>query len=170
MKLTSISQPAGGPAGKPKLLSPVSAVLQSSVHYMTENGPVPSVRGIVCARTFAEVILGTMDTWALQYDFGLVHLGVYNPRTKRHRDGTDILVHGHKVWSNHAFGEAIDFRGILSDGVFYGVDRAEQDFPKKWHELLQQLNAAMAAKGLPKEFIPEGRWQHFGIHRPVQYA
>ena len=166
LKITKTTQPAGGPADKPRLVDPVVAGLNVPVYYMTsDRGPVPSMRGIVCTRAFAETVLTQLEEFARKYGFGLVHIGVYVARKARHADGTPIVP---VRWSNHSFGEAIDFKGIITqhgEGDLLTVPQMETGCPAKLKELLDKCRSAINGIGRRPEIVDDGGWYHLGIHR-----
>jgi hypothetical protein len=166
MFLKKISQP--GDESEPKVPDPCVAKLDVPVYYLGANGTIPSTRGITCDRTFARVILAEVERWATRYGFGLVHLGVYNPRPARKRNGEIITP---KRWSNHAFGIAIDFAGItvpanVSDENphgFMSIDEMQAGCPAKLAELMDRVRRVIIAASRRAEIVDEGGWIHIGL-------
>jgi len=163
MKIISAGQPKWGPANKPKIVSPVVATLDVPVFYATERGPIPSARGIICGQAFAETALLQLSTWCQEYGFALVHVGVYNPRQARKRDGSLIQP---ARWSNHAYAEAMDWAGIitsLGEGQWLRPRPMRAGIPAKLAEVLATCENAIRQAGRCPEIVDEGGWIHVGV-------
>lgn len=162
MKLEATTQWSNRPTGAPNVVNPVKATLDCPVYYYGENGPVPSFSPVYCAGTFARTVLAAIEEWCVKHHFALVHVGIYNPRPARKANGQEITP---KRWSNHAYGCAIDFKGIKVNhgkGGFLSVDILQADAPAKWRELLDAVSDAMKAANLKPEMVDEGGWYHMG--------
>lgn len=166
MKLKSIPQPAGLAPDAPRIKDPVLVTLDVPVFYVTERGLVPSLRGIVCARKFATTVLANLERQALQYGFGIAHVGVFYSRPARGRDGRTLVP---KRWSNHAHGTAVDFKGYVQhpdseDPEYYDLPALKRGAPAKYAELLRTTRHAMTSAGLRPEIVDEGGWLHLGFY------
>jgi hypothetical protein len=162
MKKVTTGQANWGPANKPTVVAPVIATLAVPVYYNGGDG-LRAANGIFCADLFASTVLTVMEGWAKKYGFGIVDLGVYNPRMARHMDGTPIIP---ARWSNHAFGLAMDFDGIMivSSGAYLNIAQMQAGCPAKLKELVDGCTAAIIASGRKPEIVPEGgTWIHIGI-------
>ena len=165
MKITTTGQPAMRPANAPLMKNPCTVKLDVPVFYNTERGPIPSNGGIVCSSDFAKTVLAALETWAKTYHFGIVHIGCYNPRMARNMNGTPILP---ARWSNHAFGTAIDFAGVLVGGslVIVRTGELETGAAKKWAELITAVTTSITHAGYRPEVVREGGiWEHLGFYR-----
>lgn len=164
MLITPTKQP---PAGDPQFEHPVHALLSCSVFYDTGTG-LKAGRQFFCERIFAETVLTQIEKWCLKYQFSMVNIGCYNPRKARHADGTPILP---SRWSNHAFGLAIDFKGIKDEkGKFVSVNNLQDNAPAKWHELINNVTVAIKGINHKPEILVEGggaAWCHFGIWKHI---
>ena len=162
MRLVSAKQPGNTPSGCPAIPSPVVATLDVNVYYATERGPIPSSRGILCGRMFANTVLAEQERWCKKHGFrGIVHVGILNQRPARKRNGEVILP---KRWSNHARAEAEDFKGIVDDqGRFVPVAELKVHSPVKFNELIGNCRAAIKAAKRREEFVDEGGWYHLGL-------
>lgn len=154
-------QPMWGPEDKPLIPEPCVCRLDVPVAYLGANGTIPSTRGITCDRDFARIVLGEMERWALRYGFGIVHLGVYNPRKAQKKNGQIIKP---ERWSNHSYGTAIDFAGITTrEGEFLGIGDMQDGCPAKLAELKDRVAHAMIQSSRRAEIVDEGGWIHLGI-------
>jgi len=161
MRIIKTIQPSWGPSSKPHIVDPVIATLAVPVYYVTERGPVLQAKGIVCARAFAQTVLRVTEDWAMQYGFGLAHIGVYNPRKARLKNGSPITP---ERWSNHAYAEAWDFKGITDPhGELLDLNAMIAGCPKKLLELVSGCRAAIVAVHRRPEIVDEGRWEHIGM-------
>lgn len=163
MQITATGQSTRGPADKPAVANPVEVTLDIPVFYMSDRGPVVSTHPIFCGRAFADTVLTQVNTLLQGNGLGLVHLGVYNPRKARRADGSPIVP---ERWSNHAFGEAMDFKGVTqgdNPDQFTDVRRMATQMT----QLLQQLrsNCDTAITGIRRrpEIVDEVNWLHVGI-------
>jgi hypothetical protein len=91
MKIEPTTQSTLPPPNKPPVNNPVLVAMDVPVFYMNERGPTPSTHGIFCGKAFADTVLTELNAILQAGGLGLVHLGVYNPRQARHKDGTPIL-------------------------------------------------------------------------------
>jgi hypothetical protein len=163
MKIKATQQPKDAPADKPLVKQPVFAELDIPLFYATERGPMPWHHSIFCGQTFADTILAECEKLCLAENFALVHLGVYNPRKARHKNGTEIKP---TRWSNHAYGEAMDFKGIMTDngaGQFLDIKALKAERPDFLATLKQACETAINSKGRQAEIVDEGGWLHLGI-------
>lgn len=163
MRIRRTTQPGGGPEWKPLVKTPVVVTLDVLVFYCTERGPVPSLRGIMCGKVFAATVLTEMNRILGGYGFALVHIGVYVPRRARKADGTLIRP---ARWSNHAYGEAMDFKGIITErgeGKFLDIAAMKRGCPKKLREILEACESAICARNRRPEIVDEGGWIHIGL-------
>jgi hypothetical protein len=152
------------PIGAPQLIDPVNVRLAARLHYADGQTLVPVRSPLYCERVFADTVLTVLDTIAAEHQIGLVYLGLYNPRAARRKDGSPIKP---ERWSNHAYGLALDFKGIM------GSNGAGQYLPVSamrslvWNEMLVDIETrcrnAIAAAGRKAEIVDEGAWIHFGI-------
>ena len=166
MRIIATSQSTWGPPDKPRVANPVKATLTIPVFYATERGPVPYTQPIFCGRVFAETVLKALERCCLGWQFGLVHIGLYNPRKARKADGKVIRP---VRWSNHAYGEAMDFKGIvtnLGQGRFYNIKRMQWGCPSKLGDVWTGCEEAIESKGLRPEIVDEQDWLHIGIWQP----
>ena len=158
MQITSTNQPD---KDKPQFADPVHALFNMRVFYATDDGVIDAGRRFKCDRVFAVTVLEVIEKWCLKYGFGMVHLGCYNPRFARHKNGTEITP---RRWSNHAYGLAIDFKGIKdNNGKYISFEMMETACPAKLHELIGNIKTAIVAKGRKPELVNEGQWLHLGI-------
>lgn len=154
MKLTRVRQPLG-PAGAPGIPTPVRASLSVPFAY---NGEKPGT--VLCDKTFAEVVLKPLESWAKKYSFGLEHLGVYNPRMARHPDGSTIKP---EHWSTHSWATVIDWKGIVTkEGKRMDTNQMRDGAPAKLDEVLDAIKDAVKERGLHLELIVEPTWIHVG--------
>ncbi len=160
MKVEPSEQPVGGPPGKPLIENPVKVTLDIPVFYATERGPVPWNHSIICGKAFADTVLKECESLMQDRGLGLVHLGFYNPRQARRKDGTIIQP---PRWSNHAYGEAMDFKGVITEsgeGEFLEVADMESDVLDK---IIESCRSAIEAAGRKPEIVDEGSWYHIGL-------
>ena len=110
MKITAATRRTDIPAGAPVLQDPVHVVLDVPVYYVNERGPIRMHEAQYCERIFATSVIKTMNAILKDRNLGLAHLGIYNARMARHADGSPILS---ARWSNHSYGCAMDFKGLV---------------------------------------------------------
>ncbi len=79
------------PPDKPQVLNPVLVEMDIPLFYMTERGPIPWQHKIFCGRAFADSVLRPINQILKDSGKGMVHIGFYNPRQARKRDGTPII-------------------------------------------------------------------------------
>ena len=164
MNLRSTGQQAGPPTGKPVVIDPVLVTPAVPVYFAGDHGPVPVTGPIYCSRLFATTVIAKQEAWALAHHFALVHVGVYNPRKARHADGTPIEP---PRWSNHAYGGAEDWKGVITEnghGQFLTVDDLQTNAPAKYRELIDAVTAAIKSAGKKPEIVDEGGWVHLGMY------
>jgi hypothetical protein len=141
----------------PIVVRPVRVWLDIPVFYATENGFVPSNGGIYCAELFSQCVLKPINEYCKMRNFSFVHIGCYNPRPARKKNGDPILdVNGAMRWSNHAFGSAIDAKGVILDGEFrlFTLKEDKEMFDK----IIQNIFQA----GKKPEIVDEKGWWHIG--------
>jgi hypothetical protein len=163
MHIETTKQPTDGPANKPTVVNPVLVTMDIPLFYATERDPVPWHHSIFCGKAFADTVLVECEKLLKEEGSALVHLGVYNPRQARHKDGTPIVP---PRWSNHAYGEAMDFRGIITDngnGHFLGISDLKKQKPNFLNELTSACKAAIIALHRKEEIVDEGGWLHMGL-------
>ena len=155
------------PDGAPVVVDPVNVKLDVPVYYTGDGTPQLMQSPIYCSGAFAEIILQVLNDWAAAYSFRVCHLGVYNPRMARRVDGTPIRP---TRWSNHAWGAAIDFAGVLTtdnpDNYMCITDMLEDDnYRDIAQQLLDRCQAAIDIAGRRSEIVNEGHgnWMHLGI-------
>lgn len=164
MRVISTVQPSGPPPDKPQILNPVLVTLDVPLFYQTERGPTLWAHPVFCAAKFADSVLLQLNRFALEHSYALVHLGFYNPRKARRRDGTFITP---IRWSNHAFGGAVDFKGVISqsgEGDFLQVARMPAD---QVADIREECARAILGVGERPEIVDEGAWLHIGIWHSV---
>lgn len=145
---------------------PVMAEMSVDVYYNTGKCQTKVGREIYCNRRFADTVLWAVDAWAVKNHFrGVVHVGCYVQRMKRHADGTPILdKKGNPIISGHARGDAWDFSGIIdNNGEFLSIQDLKTNAPKKFKELIITIELAIKAANLKTELVDEGGWYHQGI-------
>ena len=162
MRIAVVKQPPGGPADKPLIVNPVRVFLRCPVYYDTgAHGLLPSTQGIFCARLFAETVLRALEEKAVKYHWGIVHVGVYNPRKARHEDGSPILP---VRWSNHAWARAIDWKGLVETASerYLSVPILRREAPVRFAEIVDYCAHKMRAASLLPEIVQESTWVHIG--------
>jgi hypothetical protein len=152
-----------GPAGRPLILKPVRVTMDVPLYYLTDDGPTAWNHDILCSELFATTVLVTANHWAQEYGFGLVHLGFYNARQARGRNGQ--LLHPVR-WSNHSHGDAGDFAGVMQRKRYLGIDALQAGAPAKLQQLLDRCRTAIMSEGRRSEIVDEGRWIHIGMFPP----
>ncbi|MBD9358619.1 hypothetical protein [Methylomonas albis] len=163
MQIQATDQSHDGPSNKPQVDTPVLAKLDIPLFYATERGPIPWQHSVFCGKAFAETVLTECEKLFQDNNYGLVHIGVYNPRQARHKDGTPIIP---IRWSNHAYGEAMDFKGVYTDngnGEFLGIARMKAEIPGFLNSLHTACETAVTAINRKPEIVDEGDWLHLGI-------
>lgn len=156
-------RPGNGPPGKPVISDPVNVTMDIPLYYATERGPVVWNHSIFCGRAFANTVLKQCSTILAEYNFALVHLGVYNPRKARHRDGTDIVP---VRWSNHAYAEAMDFKGVITEGgegKFLDIVAMKKQCPEALNKLTDSCRNSIEEIGRKPEIVDEVSWLHIGL-------
>lgn len=151
------------PPDKPLVINPVLVEMDIPLFYMTERGPVPWAHKIFCGKAFADTVLKELNTLFIEHSVGLVHIGFYNPRKARHKDGSPIVP---TRWSNHAYGEAVDFKGITTDATgdsFLGIAAMKQKQPNLLSAINQRVSQAIVSYGRRAEIVDEGDWLHIGL-------
>lgn len=163
MKIEDTQQPSYGPPNKPLIGNPVKVTLDLPIFYATERGPVAWPHSILCGQAFAETVLTDCERILKNYNYALVHLGIYNPRYARRKNGTDIKP---LRWSNHAYGEAMDFKGIIADsgeGDFLDIESMMSKCPDRLDEIIDACLKAINAIGREPEIVNEDSWYHIGL-------
>jgi hypothetical protein len=148
----------------PQFDDPVNATLDCHVYVATDDGVMEGNRKIYCDRVFAVTVLKPLEAWCLKYGFGIIHIGVYYPRPARNFSGQEIKP---RRWSNHAYGLAIDFKGVRdNNGKNIYMDKLLSESPAKMKELLININNAIKEKGRKPELVNERScWYHLGVWR-----
>jgi hypothetical protein len=162
MKIVETRQPAGPPEDKPAVASPVLVTLDRPFYYVSERGPVPSAHPLFCGRAFAETVLAVMHELLEGQGLAVAHVGVYNPRFARRANGKPILP---KRWSNHAYGEAMDFKGVVEEGDpdLIGLDAMRRRWPDLLPALAERCGTEIKRIGRRPEIVDEGGWLHIGL-------
>jgi hypothetical protein len=163
MEIKASTQSTDGPPDKPQVANPVKVTLDVPVYYMTERGPLLSKRAIFCGKAFADTALKELNTILGEAQCGLLHLGFYNPRKARKADGTPIVP---ARWSNHAYGEAVDFKGVVRNNDpddFLDIAGMKAKAPDLLAKIQSRCAAAIEAAGRRPEIVDEGGWVHIGI-------
>jgi hypothetical protein len=163
MDIKASTQSPDGPPDKPQVENPVKVTLDVPVYYMTERGPLLSKRAIFCGKAFADTALKELNMILGAANCGLLHLGFYNPRKARKKDGTPIVP---TRWSNHAYGEAVDFKGVVRNNDpddFLDIAGMKQKAPDLLDKIQTRCAAAIVAAGRRPEIVDEGGWFHIGI-------
>jgi len=113
-----------------------------------------------CDREFAKIILQPLEDWALEHGFEILHLGIHCFRNTRTAGGAI----GNRL-SNHAYGCAIDWRGVLVGGKTFTPYQLADESPAKFNELDRALKAS-AGKRLERiTYRGKGTWIHYGLKR-----
>lgn len=163
MQIYPTSQSTMPPADKPMVRNPVQVQMGLPMYYMTERGPMPWDNRIYCARSFADTVLRQMERTLSESYLAMVHIGFYNPRRARRKDGTLIEP---LRWSNHAYGEAMDFKGVVlarGAGDFLDVKAMRRRIPDVLDALVARCNSAIVAQKRRPEIVDEGDWLHIGL-------
>lgn len=149
----------------PQIELPVLARLSCPVFYDTGEGLKPMVSPILCARQFANSVLLALEQKCVKYGYGLVHIGVLAQRPARHANGTLIKP---IRWTNHAYGRAIDWKGlVLPGGEFQDMLALRRESPGALAEILDHITHSMRAVGIPdtrQEMVKEPNWHHCGFY------
>ena len=145
----------------PQFDDPVNATLDIHVYYVTDDGLIAGARKFFCDRVFAVTVLKEIEKFCIKYGFSACHIGCYNPRFARLKNGQEIKP---RRWSNHAYGLAIDFKGIKdNNGKYISYEMMKTACPAKLAELVANIKTAIVAKGRRPETVDEGQWLHAGI-------
>lgn len=160
MKVIATTQPNGGPAGAPIIKQPVLVTMDRTVYY-TGAGLLALTKPIFCGRDFADSVLHAMAETLEAAGWSIAHVGVYNARQARRSDGHPIRP---ARWSNHAYGEAMDFKGIVgTEGRLIGIAEMKEQHAELLHALLDACERRIKALGRRPEIVDEGGWIHLGI-------
>jgi len=163
MKLKSTTQSTQEPANKPQVLSPVLVTLDSPVYYYGNNILEISKSGIYCSAIFASTILLNIDSVCTKYGVGIAHLGIYNPRQARGKNGVPLVP---ERWSNHAFGNAIDFKGVVFENSLISVkDLPKSKFPNLLSEIIDTCKDGIILIKRKPEIVNETEWYHIGLYQ-----
>jgi hypothetical protein len=163
MQIAPTHQPTQGPPEKPIVKDPVLVKLDIPLYYAAEQGPVPWHHSILCGRAFAETVLQQCNEILTASNCGLVHIGIYNPRQARRKDGTLIQP---IRWSNHAYGEAMDWSGVITDagnGDYLNISKMKGQCPEILQKIIDTSRQAIAKLGREPEMVDEGGWYHIGL-------
>jgi hypothetical protein len=156
------SQPNWGPPDKPLVKNPVKVTMDIPIYY-SEAGGFTLNKSIICGEAFADTVLKECEKILQVQDLALVHLGFYNPRKARRKDGSIIKP---VRWSNHAYGEAVDFKGVIKgsgEGDFLGIAEMESTMPETLKKIVESCERAIIAAGRKPEIVHEGDWYHIGL-------
>ena len=159
MKIEACGQPDGGPANKPRIENPVRVTLEIPVFYSGTGALQPVKTPIMCGRVFAETALAVMERVLKAHGKGLVHLGVYNARMARRKDGTPITP---PRWSNHSFGCAIDWSGIATGDQWQSMAKLKDD--PVVMAIRREARVAIVSTARKPEIVDEGGWIHVGFY------
>lgn len=160
MQIVTTGQPQG-PDNKPQIHDPVLVTMDRPVYYVTERGPTVSTHPLFCGRAFAVSVLDVMRDQLEASGWSIAHVGIYNPRQARHKDGSLIKP---ARWSNHAYAEAMDFKGLVgANGKLVSIADMKQKFPEVLERLKEGCEKAIAALGRRAEIVDEGGWMHIGL-------
>lgn len=154
-------QQSGGPADKPVVKSPVTAKLPVPTYVYTSK-PVET-KHIYCAKIFSDTVLSKISTILAKRDLALVHVGVYVPRKARKANGEPIVP---ERWSNHAYGEAMDFKGVITDngkGKYLSIPEMKEEYPDLLQEIQTSSRDAILRENRRPEIVDEGGWIHIGL-------
>jgi hypothetical protein len=163
MEIQASVQSDSPPPDKPLVENPVKVKMDVTVYYQTERGPTLSNSRIFCGKAFADTVLTEINAIMQEHGLGLVHLGFYNPRKARKKDGTPIVP---TRWSNHAYGEAMDFKGVVRGNDpdnFADIAAMKQQLPEILQRIQTRCAAAIEAAGRRPEIVDEGGWFHIGL-------
>ena len=165
MRITPATRRTDIPAGAPVLQDPVNVVLDVPAYYVNERGPIRVYSAQYCERIFATSVLRTMNTILQSKNLGLAHLGIYNARMARHADGSPILP---ARWSNHSYGCAMDFKGVVLPGdepVLVDIRALHQDpgYRVLLRDAEAQCRGSIVNIHRRPEIVDEGAWFHIGI-------
>ena len=164
MQIVPTGQSSLPPPDKPLVQDPVKVTMDIPLFYVTERGLIPWQHSIFCSRAFADTVLQVMNVTLGALGLGMGHIGFYAPRQAKKKDGSLIQP---VRWSNHAYGEAVDWKGIMTaNGEFRGVDiihdAAAMDLTLL-REIWGKCGAAIMAIGRKPEIVSEGSWIHIGL-------
>ena len=155
MKVTPCQQPRIH--GQPIIIDPVSCEMNIPLFYAdTGEWEHP----IVCSRDFSITVLHVMENVLKPENCGLVHLGIYSARKARHKDGSPIIP---ERWSNHSYGEAMDFSGVVCKGIQIGIKDMKKVEPSLLKRIIDGCETAIKGIGRLPEIVDEESWFHIGI-------
>ena len=155
MKITATAQSGIDPANKPMVNFPVSVLADMPVYYSEDKGLTLVKSGIFCSRLFADTVLKVINDHCVEHNLGLVHIGVYNPRPARKKDGTNFIP---LRWSEHAYGNAIDLKGFAQSGKLIYTDKEPH-----FKDLLKKIVDMCASKKVTLSVVNETNWYHIGL-------
>jgi len=151
------------PPDKPLVLNPVLVEMDVPMFYMTERGPTPWDHKVFCGKAFADTVLKQLNQLLKEKNQALVHIGFYNPRKARKKDGTPIIP---ERWSNHAYAEAVDFKGVILNGdvdSFVSIKNMKASMPDQLALIKASCESAIVAIRRKAEIVDEGDWLHIGL-------
>lgn len=163
MKISPCGQSTLPPPDKPLVQNPVLVSMDVPLYYMTEHGPVGWAHDVFCGKAFADTVLEQLNQMFKDSGRGLVHIGFYNPRKARRKDGSPVTP---ERWSNHAYAEAVDFKGLVLDGDpgrFVSIAGMKASMPSQLSEIRSRCERAINAIGRRAEMVDEGEWLHMGL-------
>jgi hypothetical protein len=150
-------------ADAPIVREPVLTTLDVHTYYVTEHGHVPC-SPTFCSQKYASTILLAWNEILRAEGWALAHIGVYNPRFARSASGRTFVPHR---WSNHAYGNAMDWKGIVTkngSGELITVTEMRQQCPKHLAEMLSAAKRAIEKVGRRVEIVDEHSWIHVGFY------
>ena len=159
-KITNTGQSTLPPLSKPNVVEPVVVRMTVPLYYCTERGPEPWDHSVFCARLFAETVLTTLDKVLAEHNASMVHIGVYNPRMARKKNGKPL---DPPRWSNHAYGSAIDFKGVIIDNKFTPIPVMKKTHIELLNTIKNECSNAITKTNHKPEIVDEGDWIHIGI-------
>lgn len=146
----------------PPVLYPVNATMDAHLFYNTERGPVIWPHPIFCSLLFSQLVLSPLDVFLVKNNYALVHIGIFNPRPARHVDGSLIKP---VRWSNHAYGKAMDFKGIITDngaGEFIEYKKLKST-NNPIIAVINDIREDIVKAHYQPEIVDEHSWLHIGI-------
>lgn len=145
--------------GTPNTPDPVIVTLAVPIVYLGGTGKLDfDVDPFVVSRPFAMGVLAPLENHvlALNQDLAIGHLGIYNPRPARGKNGKDLVPFR---WSNHTYRAAIDFVGLVdkhgSVTTFVNI--------VGFNSLLLIVRKEIINLGRKPEIVNEKKWYHLGM-------
>lgn len=161
MIISNSPQHPSRPAEAPLVANPVLVRMDRPVYYVTERGPTLASSPIFCGQAFADTVLKAMHDVLETAGWSIAHIGVYNPRLARKASGAPIIP---KRWSNHAYGEAMDFKGIITPkGNLIDIRQMREQHGPLLQNLLSVCQIRTNKARRRAEIVDEGGWYHIGL-------